>query len=99
MLAAHLRGKSGIVEVGRGAQMGPEELNRLRWQCRRGLLELDLLLERFLEAHRDRLQGEHLSSFLTLLAYTDNDLLDLIRARSECTDSRLAEVLGWMRNC
>lgn len=79
--------------------MGPEELNRLRWQCRRGLLELDLLLERFLERHRDRLQGEHLSSFRTLLAYADNDLLDLIRARTECTESRLAEVLGWMRNC
>jgi len=26
--------------------MGAEELNRLRWQCRRGLLELELLLER-----------------------------------------------------
>jgi antitoxin CptB len=79
--------------------MGPDELNRLRWQCRRGLLELDLLLECFLERHRDRLQGEYLSSFTTLLDYTDNDLLDLIRARTECTDSRLAEVLGWMRNC
>jgi len=78
--------------------MGPEELNRLRWQCRRGLLELDLLLERFPGRHRDRLQGEHLASFKTLLDYTDNDLLDLIRARTECTDARLAEVSGWMRN-
>lgn len=84
-------------EAGRGAQMGAEELNRLRWQCRRGLLELDLVLERFLERHGEHLQGEHLASFRTLLEYPDNDLLDLIRARAECTDSRLAEVLGWMR--
>lgn len=74
--------------------MGPDELNRLRWQCRRGLLEPDLLLERFLERHRDRLQGEYLSLFTTLLDYTDNDLLELIRPRTECTDSRLAEVFG-----
>jgi len=88
-----------MAEVGRGTQMDAQELNRLRWQCRRGLLELDLILERFLERHLDRLRGEHLASFKTLLDYTDNDLLDLIRARAECRDSRLAEVLGWMRNC
>ena len=87
-----------MAEVGRGTQTGAEELNRLRWQCRRGLLELDLVLERFLERHGDHLQGEHLASFKTLLDYADNDLLDLIRARAECTDSRLAEVFGWMRN-
>jgi len=99
MLDARLRRKSGMVEVGQNVQMGTQELNRLRWQCRRGVLELDLLLERFLERRSDLLQGERLSSFETLLEYADNDLLDLIRARTDCTDSRLAEVLGWMRNC
>jgi antitoxin CptB len=88
-----------MAEVGRGTQMGAEELNRLRWQCRRGLLELDLVLERFLARHGDHLQGEQLASFNTLLDYTDNDLWDLIRARAECRDARLAEVVGWMRNC
>ncbi len=39
----------------RATQMGTEELNRLRWQCRRGPLELDLVLERFLERHGERL--------------------------------------------
>jgi succinate dehydrogenase flavin-adding protein (antitoxin of CptAB toxin-antitoxin module) len=79
--------------------MDAAELNRLRWQCRRGLLELDLLLERFLEKHGERLRGEHLSSFQTLLAFTDNELLDLIHARIECRDARLAEVVQWIRNC
>jgi antitoxin CptB len=86
-----------MAEGERAAQMGAEELNRLRWQCRRGLLELDLVLERFLERHGERLQGEHLASFKTLLEYADNDLLDLIRARVQCTDARLTEVLGWIR--
>ena len=79
--------------------MGTDELNRLRWQCRRGLLELDLLLERFLERHCDRLQGERLSAFRALLEYGDNDLLDLVHARTRCTDRRLDQVLGWMRKC
>ncbi|MGP1678172.1 MAG: succinate dehydrogenase assembly factor 2, partial [Burkholderiales bacterium] len=68
-------------------------------QCRRGLLELDLVLERFLQKHCDRLEGERLSSFQTLLTYADNELLDLIRARSECRDARLAEVVQWIRDC
>jgi len=88
-----------MAEVEQGAEMGTEELNRLRWQCRRGLLELELVLERFLETRGERLQGEQLTSFKTLLEYTDNDLWDLIRARAECRDARLAEVVGWMRNC
>ena len=79
--------------------MNAAELNRLRWQCRRGLLELDLVLERFLERYGERLRGERLSSFRTLLAYTDIDLWDLIRARSECHDARLVEVVQWLRNC
>lgn len=83
--------------MGQGTQISMEEFNRLRWQCRRGLLELDLVLERFLDRHRGDLQGEQLTSFKALLNYTDNDLLDLIRARAECRDPRFAEVLGWLR--
>ena len=78
--------------------MDARELNRLRWQCRRGLLELDLLLERFLETHGERLQGERLSSFRKLLAFADNEILDLVHARIECSDARLAELVQWMRN-
>jgi antitoxin CptB len=82
-----------------GTLLNTQEWNRLRWQCRRGLLELDLVLERFLEKYGDRLQGERLSSFQTLLTYTDDELWDLIRARTECRDARFAEVVQWMRNC
>jgi antitoxin CptB len=79
--------------------MAAEELNRLRWQCRRGLLELDLVLERFLAKHGDRLQGEHLRSFQTLLNLSDNEIWDLVRGRTECRDAGLAEIVQWMRNC
>lgn len=56
-------------------------------------------LERFLEKYGDRLQGERLGSFQTLLTYTDDELWDLIRARTECPDAQLAEVVQWMHNC
>jgi antitoxin CptB len=79
--------------------MGPEELNRLRWQCRRGLLELDLVLERFLEKHGEQLQGERLDLFRTLLTFSDNEILDLISARTECRDSRFVELVQLMSNC
>ena len=82
-----------------GTLLNTQEWNRLRWQCRRGLLELDLVLERFLEKYGDRLQGERLSWFQTLLTYTDDELWDLIRARTECRDARLTEMVQWMRNC
>ena len=74
------------------------ELNRLRWQCRRGVLELDLVLERFLEKYGESLEGETLDSFRTLLTYADLDLLDLIRGRGECHDARLAELVQRLRN-
>lgn len=88
-----------MTDAGGGPQIDAQELSRLRWQCRRGLLELDLVLERFLEKYCDRLQGERLSSFQTLLTYTDDELWDLIRARTECREVRLAEVVQWMRDC
>jgi succinate dehydrogenase flavin-adding protein (antitoxin of CptAB toxin-antitoxin module) len=78
--------------------MGPEELNRLRWQCRRGVLELDLVLERFLEKYGERLQGERLDSFRALLTLSDNAILDLVNTRAECRDARFAEVVQWMRS-
>lgn len=79
--------------------MDANEWNRLRWQCRRGLLELDLVLERFLEKYGDRLEGERLSLFQALLAYTDDELWDLVRARTEWRDARFAELVQWMRDC
>lgn len=50
-------------------------LERLRWQCRRGLLELDLLLGNFLESGYAALDAEKKAQFSTLLDCSDQDLL------------------------
>jgi succinate dehydrogenase flavin-adding protein (antitoxin of CptAB toxin-antitoxin module) len=75
------------------------ELRRLRWRCRRGLLENDLVLEQFLDAHGAGLEGERLRAFKTLLEYGDNDLWDLVSGRAECGDPALGEVVRMLRDC
>ena len=73
------------------------ELDRIRWHCRRGLLELDLILERFNQKYLDGLDAVQLEQFKELLALDDNHLLDLIMGRSAVTDQRLAPVLGMLK--
>ena len=57
--------------------------DRIRWRCRRGLLELDLVLERFLANRFDGLDAETRTRFDELLDQPDNDLLDLALGRAE----------------
>lgn len=51
------------------------ELRRLKWHCRRGLLELDVLFENFLEQRYTALTPEDQKAFSALLACADQDLL------------------------
>jgi antitoxin CptB len=56
---------------------------RLRWRARRGLLENDLLLGRFLDRHEADLDDVSRAALLELLELPDNELLDLLLARRE----------------
>lgn len=57
------------------------ERRRLRWRARRGLLENDLLITRFLDRHEEGLSGEDIAAFDRLLDLPDNELLDLLLER------------------
>ena len=65
----------------------PLARRRLRWRARRGLLENDLIISRFLERHGDELTSEEMVSFDALLDLSDNELLDLLLARSDLPDA------------
>jgi antitoxin CptB len=65
------------------AGIGETELRRLRWRSRRGLLENDLLLGRFLDRHGDRLGADEVLALEALLELPDNELLDLLLARND----------------
>jgi len=75
-----------------------KELERLRWRCRRGLLELDILLARFLDRFGSELDGPKMHAFDKLLLMTDNELLDLILDRQPCTDPEVRPVLSLLQN-
>ncbi len=73
------------------------ELDEIRWHCRRGLLELDLILEKFNQQYLDSLDPEQLERFKELLAYYDNDLLDLVKGRAASPDRRYEDILQRLR--
>jgi len=74
------------------------DLARIQWHCRRGLLELDLVLQRFMDARFDKLNAAEVDEFRELLSYEDNDLLDMVMGRAEPVNTRLNEVLILLRN-
>jgi len=59
------------------------ERTRLRWRARRGLLENDLIITRFLDAHETELTDADIKGLALLLAMGDNDLLDILLSRAE----------------
>jgi len=61
------------------------EIERLKWRSRRGLLELDLVFERFW-AGEPALEGKEVKALERLLAMADNDLLDLVMGRAQTQD-------------
>jgi len=61
----------------------PAAHRRLQWKCRRGLLELDLVLDRFLHQEAAQLDANTLDLLNELLDYPDNDLWDIVNGRSE----------------
>lgn len=65
------------------ALLDPRELSRLRWRCRRGLLENDLFIERFFARHGHALTVRQARGLAALMELADNDLLDLLLRRRE----------------
>jgi len=63
--------------------LGEAGLNRLRWRCRRGLLENDLFVQRFFSHHEETITTRQAEGLLTLMDLADNDLLDLLLGRKE----------------
>jgi len=68
--------------------------NRLKWKCRRGLLELDLVLQGFIERH---MEENELNTLSELLDLQDNDLWDIVSGRSERYDARFGGIVARLR--
>jgi len=68
--------------------------SRLKWKCRRGLLELDLVLLEFVEKH---LQEKDLIALNDLLDLEDNDLWEIVSGRSDRYDARHGGIVARLR--
>jgi succinate dehydrogenase flavin-adding protein (antitoxin of CptAB toxin-antitoxin module) len=62
------------------------------------MLELDLVLARFVERHLDWSSADELTVFKELLAYEDTDLFDMVMGRAEPEDKRLNCILDRVRH-
>jgi succinate dehydrogenase flavin-adding protein (antitoxin of CptAB toxin-antitoxin module) len=77
--------------------MDSVSLHRLKWKCRRGLLELDIVLERFLSTQATSLSDEELARLSELLETGDNELWDIVIGRSEQFDLRHHDLIERLR--
>ena len=65
------------------ALLDERSLSKLKWRCRRGLLENDLLIEKFFVRHEMTLTVRQAKGMNDLMELSDNDLLDLLLKRKE----------------
>jgi len=70
----------------------------IRWQCRRGMLELDLLLNNFVDKRVVQLDASQLQAFELLLSYPDQTLLDLLLGNAVSSDHEISDVVSLIRS-
>lgn len=71
--------------------------SRLRWQCRRGMLELDELLHGYLEHHYAQADSREQGAFRTLLTFPDQELFDYFFGAVAPADPKLCNVIKHIR--
>jgi len=70
---------------------------KIKWQCRRGMLELDLILNRFYKNSIDNLTENEISSFENLLGQQDPDLYAWLMGYEIPTEKELLEIVTYIR--
>jgi antitoxin CptB len=74
-----------------------KELERLRWRCRRGLLELDIVLKRFVDQDYEGLNFDQRVAFDVLLDLPDTVLWDMISGRKDAEELNQQAMLDKIR--
>lgn len=66
---------------------------RVRWGCRRGMLELDVIFQPFVEKHYEKLSAEDKAIFIRLLECEDPELFAWFMGHESCPNQELAEMV------
>jgi antitoxin CptB len=72
--------------------------SRLYWQCRRGMRELDIVLQDFMESCYESMSDADIRTFQDLLNYPDALLLEYVMGRMQPSDRALADVVSRIRS-
>ncbi|WP_434064060.1 succinate dehydrogenase assembly factor 2 [Roseateles aquae] len=92
---------SQVMTTATDALIDERALSKLKWRCRRGLLENDLFIERFFQRYEATLTERQAEGLRVLMELADNDLMDLLMARKEPEGDLqrpdVLEVLGLLR--
>ncbi len=70
---------------------------RVKWACRRGMLELDVLFQPFVEQHYETLSHEDKALFVRLLECEDPELFAWFMGHEQCPDPQLAQMVVRVR--
>lgn len=71
---------------------------RVKWRCRRGLLELDLFFTRFIAEHLDSLDEQQLEDLLNFLSCDDIEMWSMLNGRSACDVENWRQTLALLRD-
>ena len=90
-----------MTTTARDVLLDERALSKLRWRCRRGLLENDLFIEQFFARHDTDLTVRQAEALGVLMDLSDNDLLDLLLGRKQPQDAQahddVVQVLSMLR--
>jgi len=78
-------------------ELDVNNLARLQWACRRGMLELDVLLGNFLEKHYSDLSLADKEKFVFLLTQSDTELFAWLMGQAQPGDAGLADIVALIR--
>ncbi len=76
-----------------------QTLAQLRWQCRRGMLELDLFLQKFVRHGYHALDEQQRQHFIEILAFPDQELLEILLGQVSATEQHINDIADRIRQC
>lgn len=74
-----------------------DELARIRWACRRGMLELDMIIVPFFNNEYEKLQPVEKKSFIQLLEHDDPDLFQWMMGHSQPGNTELVKIVNLIK--
>ena len=70
---------------------------KIKWQCRRGMLELDLILNRFVSEQLEKLTLKQVSAFEMLLNYPDPDIYNWLMGNEVPSEQELVDIVTFIQ--